>query len=42
MAGITADLFGIAAAVWLVWALTFLSGVIAAVRMNETLLRGKA
>jgi len=40
MAGITADLFGLAAAVWLVAGLTFLSGVIAAVRMNETLSRG--
>lgn len=37
LAGLTADRFGMAAAVWLVAALTFLSGVIAAVRMNETL-----
>jgi MFS family permease len=37
MAGITADLFGLAAAIWLVAGLTFLSGVIAAVRMSETL-----
>lgn len=37
LAGFTADLFGLAAAVWLVAGLTFLSGVIAAVRMNETL-----
>jgi len=42
LAGITADLFGLAAAVWLVAGLTFLSGGIAAVRMNETLSRGKA
>jgi MFS family permease len=40
LAGITADLFGLTAAVWLVAGLTFLSGVIAAVRMNETLVRG--
>ena len=39
LAGITADLFGLTTAVWLVGALTFLSGVIAAVRMNETLAR---
>jgi len=39
LAGITADLFGLAAAVWLVAGLTFLSGVIAAIRMNETLIR---
>lgn len=37
LAGFTADLFGLAAAVWLVAGLTFLSGVIAAIRMNETL-----
>lgn len=37
LAGITADLFGLAAAAWLVAALTFLSGVVAAVRMRETL-----
>lgn len=37
LAGVTADLFGLAAAVWLVAGLTFLSGVIVAVRMNETL-----
>jgi MFS family permease len=42
VAGITADRFGLAAAVWLVAGLTFLSGVIAAVRMNETLSRGEA
>ena len=39
LAGFTADLFGLAAAVWLVAGLTFLSGVIAAVRMTETLSR---
>ena len=37
LAGVTADLFGLATAVWLVAALTLLSGVIAAVRMTETL-----
>lgn len=39
LAGITADLFGLAAAIWFVAALTFLSGMLAAVRMNETLVR---
>lgn len=42
LAGITADLFGLAAAVWLIAGLTLLSGVIAAVRMNETLVKGTA
>lgn len=42
LAGFTADLFGLTAAVWLVAGLTFLSGVIAAIRMNETLIKGKA
>lgn len=37
VAGVTADLFGLAAAVWLVAALTFASGVVAALRMTETL-----
>ena len=36
IAGITADLFGLASALWVVVALTFLSGVIAAIRMGET------
>ncbi|MBL6749500.1 MAG: MFS transporter [Nevskia sp.] len=36
LAGFTADIFGLAAALWLVAALTLLSGVIVAVRMNET------
>jgi len=36
LAGITADLFGLVAAMWLVAGLTLLSGVIAAMRMNET------
>jgi MFS family permease len=39
LAGVTADLFGLAAAVWLVAALTLLSGVVVAVRMRETLAR---
>jgi MFS family permease len=39
LAGVTADRFGLAAAVWVVAGLTFSSGVVAAVRMNETLLR---
>jgi MFS family permease len=37
LAGFTADLFGLAAAVWLVAAITFVSGAIAALRMKETL-----
>ncbi len=37
LAGVTADLFGIAAAVWVVAALTFASGAVVAVRMRETL-----
>lgn len=37
LSGVMADLFGIASAMWFVAALTFLSGVIAAVRMRETL-----
>jgi len=36
LAGLVADLFGIASAMWLVAGLTFLSGVIAALRMRET------
>jgi MFS family permease len=37
LAGLVADRFGLSAAAWLVAGLTFLSGVIAATRMNETL-----
>jgi MFS family permease len=37
IAGVTADAFGLSAAMWLVAALTFLSGVVVAVRMSETL-----
>ena len=39
LAGVTADRFGMTAAVWVVAGLTFLSGVVAAVRMKETLVR---
>lgn len=38
IAGFTADAFGLSAAMWLVAALTLLSGAIAALRMNETLI----
>lgn len=37
IAGVTADAFGLPAAMWLVAVLTFVSGVIVAVRMTETL-----
>jgi MFS family permease len=37
LAGITADAFGLAAALWVIAALTFASGLVAAVRMSETL-----
>jgi MFS family permease len=37
VAGLTADLVGISAAVWLVAAITFASGVVVAVRMDGTL-----
>lgn len=37
LAGVTADLFGLTAAIGLVAALTLLSGMVAAVRMTETL-----
>lgn len=36
LSGIVADLFGVTSAMWLVAVLTFLSGVIAALRMKET------
>ncbi|WP_203720602.1 MFS transporter [Paractinoplanes brasiliensis] len=42
IAGITADLFGLRAAIWLVAALTATSGVIVAIRMYETHHRGPA
>ena len=38
LAGITADRFGLTVALWVVAALTFLSGLISAARMTETLL----
>lgn len=37
LAGITADLFGISSAMWLVAVITFLSGLIVKIRMEETL-----
>lgn len=37
LAGITADALGLPAAMWLVAALTFLSGLVVALRMSETL-----
>lgn len=39
VAGLAADRFGLQAAVWLVAVITFLSGVLTAVRMRETLAR---
>lgn len=42
VAGITADLFGTAWALWLVAGLTLLSGMIAAIRMDETVAVAKA
>jgi MFS family permease len=40
LAGATADLFGIEAAIWLVAAMTFVSGLIVALRMRETIRYG--
>jgi hypothetical protein len=37
LAGVTADAFGVPAAMWLITALTFGSGCVAALRMAETL-----
>ena len=42
LAGITADALGLSAAMWLVAALTFASGVVVAVRMRETRIRPAA
>jgi MFS family permease len=42
LAGITADAFGLPAAMWVVAALTFVSGVAVATRMTETLRRATA
>jgi MFS family permease len=36
VAGVTADAFGLSSAMWLVCALTFVSGLVVAVRMTET------
>jgi MFS family permease len=36
LAGVTADALGLPAAMWLVAALTFVSGLVTAVRMSET------
>ncbi|MSO35643.1 MAG: MFS transporter [Acidobacteria bacterium] len=41
LAGITADLFGLSVALWVVAALTFFSGLVSAVRMSETLQVGQ-
>lgn len=40
LAGFTADALGIHAAIWLVAAVTFLSGIVVALRMKETMDRG--
>ncbi|HKE86957.1 MAG TPA: MFS transporter [Vicinamibacterales bacterium] len=40
VAGITADTFGLQAAMWLIAALTLVSGIVAALRMTETLRAG--
>lgn len=37
LAGITADVFGLTAALWVIAALTFVSGLVSAIRMSETL-----
>jgi MFS family permease len=37
LAGITADAFGLSAAMWVIAALTFVSGTVSAIRMAETL-----
>jgi MFS family permease len=42
LAGMTADAFGLKGAMWVVAAITFLSGVIVGVRMDETLQRRTA
>jgi MFS family permease len=42
LAGITADAFGLPAAMWVVAALTFVSGLVVALRMTETLHRAVA
>ncbi len=42
LAGLTADVFGLNAAMWLIAALTFASGVVSATRMRESLPRSAA
>jgi MFS family permease len=42
LAGAVADLLGVTAAIWVVAALTFASGLVAALRMTETLRRDTA
>ena len=42
LAGVTADAFGLPAAMWVVAALTFVSGLVVVVRMTETLRRTPA
>jgi MFS family permease len=37
LAGLTADAFGLSAAMWVIAALTFMSGMVSAARMRETL-----
>jgi len=37
IAGVTADLFGLVAAIWVIAVMTFVSGVVVAIRMRETL-----
>ena len=39
LAGVTADAFGLPAAMWVIAALTFISGIVVALRMTETLHR---
>lgn len=39
IAGVTADLFGLRSAIWLVACITFISGLVVAVRQSETLRR---
>ena len=41
LAGITADVFGLNVALWVIAALTFFSGLVSAVRMSETLQVGQ-
>jgi MFS family permease len=41
VAGATADLLGLSGAMWLVAAITFVSGLVSACRMDETLLRSR-